>query len=428
MKKAHIVSIGNELLIGDTVNTNASWMGSFLTEMGFYVERVFILPDDRLLIYSQLSESLRSADLTITTGGLGPTHDDITKVVVADLFGCGMKRDERVLRHIEGIFSDRGLALSASNVEQAMVPEICDVLFNSRGTAPGMWFEKEGRYLAVLPGVPHEMKHLMRDEVQKKIAEHFHETEVWVSDYFKTAGIPESTLSDQVGNLEQYISNGVGVAYLPNPGGVTIRISASGETHEQASDKLMTLKQKLQQTIGHYLYGCGKETALSAVVGELLQERSMKIALAESCTGGFVSNELTNIPGSSNFFLGGIVSYSNASKTSLLGVNPETIERFGAVSKETALEMASGVSRRFGADVGISATGIAGPGGGSSDKPVGSVWMGFKTGEKLFALKGQFGPDRHVNKQRTAMVLLETVRRELLGLDSYPYELKPWFP
>lgn len=428
MKKAHIVSIGNELLIGDTINTNASWIGSFLTEMGFYVERIFTIPDNPLLIRSQLSESLKSADLTLSTGGLGPTHDDITKKIVAELFGCGLRRDETVMKHIETIFSNRGLALSSSNLEQAMVPELCEVLFNSQGTAPGMWFEKEKRYLAVLPGVPHEMRYLMKYQVQRKIAENFPEKRVWVSDYFKTAGIPESTLSDRIGDLGEYINNGVGVAYLPSPGGVTIRISASGSTSEEASEKLNRLREILQQSIGHYLYGRGKETELSGVTGQLLKEMDLSIAIAESCTGGFIANELTNHPGSSSFLKGGVVCYSNESKSAIIGVDNRTITRFGAVSKETALEMATGVATLFSADIGVSATGIAGPGGGSDEKPVGLVWMGFKIGNRKFALKGQFGKERLVNKQRTAMVILETVRRELMGLESYPYELKPWLP
>lgn len=428
MKKAHIISIGNELLIGDTVNTNASWIGSFLTEMGFFVEKIFTLPDDALLIREQVAESFEVADLTISTGGLGPTHDDITKKIVVDLFSSKMKMDDRVMRHIERSFSRRGLTLSPSNREQAMVPDVCDVLFNSRGTAPGMWFERNNHCLAVLPGVPHEMMHIMKNGVQNKITEQFPETEVWISDYFKTAGIPESTLSDRVGDLNEFINNGVGVAYLPSAGGVTIRISASGSTSEIAAQKLTQLRSMLEETIGDYLYGRGKDVRLSGIVGQLLRERDLALGIAESCTGGFVANDLTDHPGSSTFFQGGVVCYSNTSKISLLGVDPDTIETCGSVSKETALEMAAGAAKLFGADIGLSATGIAGPDGGTSEKPVGLVWMGFSIGGKHFALKGEFGPERLVNKQRTAMVLLETVRRELLGVKSYPYELNPQFP
>lgn len=421
MKKAHIITIGNELLIGDTVNTNASWIGSKMTESGFSVQEMITIPDDYSPIIEHISNSLQKADLTIVTGGLGPTHDDITKKAVTDIFESELIENQVVLNHVKAIFEKRDFVFSKSNREQALVPASCEVLFNSQGTAPGMWFEKEGHYLAVLPGVPYEMKHLMEKQVARKIEECFPERDTIITEYFRTAGIPESTLSDTVGDLDSFTSNGVGVAYLPNPSGVTIRISANSE------EKLVALRETLQNRAGTYIYGKGKNLKLAEVLGELLAEKNLTIATAESCTGGFVSNEITDIPGSSRYMLGGVVAYSNEVKKNMLGVSQNSLEEFGAVSKTVALEMAKGVADHLGADIGVSTTGIAGPGGGTDEKPVGLVWMGFWINGEHFALRSVFTNDRLINKQRTVMVVLESVRRRLLGIDSLPYELKPHY-
>ncbi|MDZ7718674.1 MAG: competence/damage-inducible protein A [Balneolaceae bacterium] len=422
MKKAHIITIGNELLIGDTVNTNASWIGSKLTELGFSVQKTITVPDDYNPISEHILDSLKEAELTIVTGGLGPTHDDITKKVVADIFESELIENQNVLNHVKAIFEKRGFKFSKSNREQALVPACCEVLFNNQGTAPGMWFERDEHYLAVLPGVPHEMKHLMEDRVAVKIEDCFSERDTIITEYFRTAGIPESTLSDTIGNLDQFISNGVGVAYLPNPSGVTIRISANSE------EKLVKLRKHLQERAGTFIYGNGKNLKLAEVLGELLVNKNLMIATAESCTGGLLSNEITDIAGSSNYMLGGVVAYSNRVKKHLLGVSQESLDQYGAVSKAVALQMAKGVAEHLGADIGVSTTGIAGPGGGTEDKPVGLVWMGFWMDGDHFALRSVFTNNRLINKKRTVMVVMESVRRRLLGIDSLPYELKPQQP
>lgn len=419
MKKAHIITIGNELLIGDTVNTNASWIGSKLTESGFSVQKMVSISDDFKPITQNISDSLAEADLTIVTGGLGPTHDDITKKAVSQLFESELVENEDVLNHVKGIFERRDFTFSQSNREQALVPECCEVLFNNQGTAPGMWFEKEGHYLAVLPGVPHEMKYLMNARVEKKLNECFDEREQIIIEYVRTAGIPESTLSDKVGDLDEFTTNGVGVAYLPNPSGVTIRISANSEK------KLVKLRETIQDRAGKYIYGKGKDLNLAEVVGELLVDKKMTIATAESCTGGLLANEITDIAGSSRYMLGGVVAYSNDAKMNVLGVSQESLDEYGAVSKSVALQMAKGVAENLGADIGVSTTGIAGPGGGTEEKPVGLVWMGFWINGEHFALRSVFTNDRLINKQRTVMVVLESIRRRLLDIESMPYELKP---
>lgn len=427
MKRAHIISIGNELLIGDTINTNAAYIGQALTHLGITTEQIFTIPDDYALIKQRITESLDIADVTIVTGGLGPTHDDITKKIVAEIFDSKLIQNEQVLNHIKKIFADRGFTLSPSNIEQAAVPDASEVLFNAQGTAPGMWFQKNEHYLAVLPGVPYEMKYLMNKRVIPKLSSIYKGLNVRVTDYLKTAGIPESTLSDLIGNLDEYTNNGIGVAYLPNPGGVTMRLTAEAETTEKAEQKLLKLREMVYEKTADFVFTKERDQNLTDVVGNLLTVKKLTIAVAESCTGGMLANEITNIAGSSAYMLGGVIAYSNRAKEDILGVEKEEINRFGAVSKNVALAMARNTAKKFGADVGISTTGIAGPGGGTDQKPVGTVWIGFYLKNENFALKTVFTNNRLVNKQRTVMVALETVRRRLLGIKTYPYELKPHY-
>lgn len=425
MKNAHIISIGNELLVGDTVNTNASWIGNSLTEQGFLVEQVITIPDEYRLIRQKIEHSMGETDLTIVTGGLGPTHDDITKKVIADLYNSKLIENKEVLDHIKSIFNRRGFRLNDSSAEQALVPENCTVLFNNSGTTPGLWLEEEECVLVVLPGVPLEMRYLMEKRVLPKIDKHFPGREVWASQYFKTAGIPESTLSDRVGNLDEFVNNGVGVSYLPEVSGVTIRISAKGLDKDQADDKLKKLRKLLLDKAGEVIYGEGKNLTLEEAVGRILTEKGLTIATAESCTGGLLASNITDIPGSSGYMKGGVVVYANEMKQKLLDVSADDLQVHGAVSRRVALQMAKGVADRFDADIGVSTTGVAGPGGGTPEKPVGTVWTGFWLNGKHFALKATLTNDRYLNKQRSVMIILETVRRQLLNVHEFPYHLKP---
>lgn len=425
MKRAHIISIGNELLIGDTVNTNASWIGRFLTEKGFRVDEVLTISDNFESIVASVKWSLEHADLVITTGGLGPTHDDITKKAVADMFDSRMITDEDVLAHIKKMFAQRGFTFSESNREQAMIPEGCEVLFNNRGTAPGMWFQKNGSFLAVLPGVPHEMKFLMEKRVSEKIDTLFQETGFRAVKYLKTAGVTESSLSDDyIGNLSDFIDNDFEIAYLPNPGGVTIRITCRGETEEDSYLKISELENYILEKAGSVIYGEGRDFTLSEALGNLLKSRNYTLAAAESCTGGYLSNEITNVSGCSNYMKGGIIAYSNDIKAGHLNVSESEIEKYGAVSKQVALAMAYGISEKFVSDIGVSTTGIAGPGGGSPEKPVGTVWMGFRILDQHFAMKAILTKDRLLNKERSSIIVLETIRRVLLNIEPMPYNLK----
>lgn len=425
MKKAHIITVGNELLIGDTVNTNATWIGRFLTECGFSVERVHTIPDQYDLLADTMRLSLQEANFTVVTGGLGPTHDDITKKVAADIFESEMVQNEKVLNYIEEIFEKRGYTLSQSNIDQALVPEKCEVLFNKQGTAPGMWLTKNNNHIAILPGVPYEMKYLMEQQVKPKIFETFKNQQVRVTEYFKTAGVPESTLSEHVGNLDEYTQNGIEIAYLPNPGGVTIRISTYAKDREAAQKKLYKISEWVHQRAADFIFGKGKDVRLAEVLGEILTKQNLTIAVAESCTGGLLSNSITDISGCSKYYNGSVIAYSNHVKVDMLGVSEKTITKIGAVSKQTALQMAKGVAELTGSDIGVSTTGIAGPDGGTQDKPVGTIWMGFWIKGEQFALQSLFTNNRLVNKERSVMVVLETLRRKLLGIEQLPYQLKP---
>ena len=423
----HIISIGNELLIGDTTNTNASWIGRHLTEVGMNVTRVHTIPDDAELIKSVISQSMKEADLVITTGGLGPTHDDITKKAVCELFDVEMQLNQTVLDFIKEMFAKRGIPFSGSNNAQAFVPVNCEVLFNKAGTAPGMWFHENGSYLAVLPGVPSEMEYLMKKWVLPKIGHLFPETGVIHKRYLKVAGIGESTLSDNIlPDLRNLLGKQkhVTVAFLPSHGNITLRVNSTANTLAEAEQKIQPVIEYIYEKAGIFIYGEGKEVTLSEVIGSLLKERKLTIAVAESCSGGLIANLLTDIPGSSEYMMGGVVAYSNSVKKEVLGVSQTDIETVGAVSKEVALQMAQNVAARLGADIGISTTGVAGPGGGTPEKPVGTIWIGFFGLGYHFALNARLTNDRLINKSRAASTTLETVRRVLKGIDTMPYQLK----
>lgn len=425
MKKAWILSIGNELLIGDTINTNASWLGQFLTRQGFRVTEVRTISDDPDRIRETIREGREKADLVISTGGLGPTHDDITKKVVADLFGYPMITDEALLAKLKDRFERRGLAFTPSNAEQALVPDGARVLRNEKGTAPGLWFTNGGGAVVLLPGVPREMKHLMETGVQEAIAETFDGLEVRYTHYLKTAGEAESHLSDEIiGDLSEYLAHGPTLAYLPSPAGVVLRLEHLAETLEEAKAGMDPLLNHLRKRGEGRIYAEDRQTPLAQVLGERLMERGWLVSVAESCTGGHIGDELTNVPGSSRWFEGGIISYSNEVKMEMLGVRKVDIETHGAVSMPVALQMARGVADRLGSRVGISATGIAGPDGGTEEKPVGTVWIGFFIDGESFALQTHFTGDRRQNKIRTATVAIETLRRVLSGVEVLPYGLK----
>lgn len=423
--KAQIISIGNELLIGDTVNTNASWMGQFLNEIGIEVTEVHTISDDLELIKSTITKSMEISDIVITTGGLGPTHDDITKTAIADLFNVELVQDIEVLQYVKDLFKKRNIPFSESNSWQAMVPENCEVLFNKAGTAPGMWFNENDCYLAVLPGVPYEMKYLMNRRVSSKLRDVFNSIGYIHTQYLKIAGIGESTISDHLlGDLSPYLNGHVSLAFLPSFGSVTLRVTGKGNSKEEAESRAEKLCSFIKEKAKNFIYAEHKEETLSQAIGKLLSAQNLSIAAAESCTGGLIASTITDIAGSSDYMDGGIVSYADSVKINQLEVQEKDIETVGAVSKEVALQMAKGVAEKLGSDIGISTTGIAGPGGGSVEKPVGMVWIGFYGLKQHFAVKALFSKDRLVNKERTTVIALEIVRRVLIGMNEMPYALK----
>ncbi len=423
--KTEIISIGNELLIGDTVNTNASWLGQFMTELGFEVVQVHTISDDPVLIKETIRSCMTRADVTLCTGGLGPTHDDLTKKAVAELFGVGMKTSEEVLDFIRSRFEKWKIPFSSSNADQAEIPENAEVLFNNMGSAPGMWFHENGNHLAVMPGVPKEMQFIMEKRVQPLLKEYYPGVEYLHSRYIKTVGIGESTLSDEVlGDLSEYYKAGVSMAFLPFVGGVTLRLNGKGSTAGQAKQSVARLADVIYERASDHIIGEGKQLTHSEALGEQLNEHGLTIATAESCTGGMIANELTNVAGSSAYVLGGVVAYSNAVKVKELGVSSRDLDRAGAVSKEVALQMAKGVAQKLGADIGISTTGVAGPGGGTKEKPVGTVWFGYWSEQARFALLANLTKDRMINKERSTRIAMEIVRRTLRGIEAMPYNLE----
>lgn len=423
--KCHIISTGNELLIGDTVNTNASWLGQRLTESGIDVTQVHTIGDELDTMKSVLQTALQQADLVITTGGLGPTHDDITKKAVAELLGCKLVLDEEILSFIKKIFKKRGIPFSKSNYHQAEVPECCEVMFNTQGTAPGLWYKGEQSALAVLPGVPYEMKHLTDNKLLPKINSIAGDRRYRHSHYLTTAGIGESTLSDEIiGDLSSLLNESVEVAYLPSPQGARIRVSAYGRSEDEIHERMNAVLDHIRDKAGPFIIGEGKDCSLAAEVGKVLCNEKLTLATAESCTGGYIANAITDIPGSSDYFVGGINAYANEVKINQLKVSKEEIEANGAVNKEVALQMAKGVATELNTDIGISTTGIAGPGGGSKEKPVGTVWIGFWNQKQHFALRALFTNKRLINKERSAAVALETVRRCIIDISEMPYGLK----
>jgi nicotinamide-nucleotide amidase len=421
-----IISIGDELLMGDTVNTNASWMGQFFADHGAEVSRVYTVGDDTAHIRETVTAAMDDANLVITTGGLGPTHDDITKTTIADMFEAEMEIHEPTLEFVKSIFEKRNIPFSKSNYDQVRVPENCDVLFNKKGTAPGMWFEEEGTFLAVLPGIPREMKALIRYQVLPRIQERTNGIDRSFARHIKVAGIGESTLSDEyLAEVGPYLTNNISVAYLPSPQANTIRVNSRAATRKKANRKSEALVEYIYNQLGPYIIGEGKDLTLSEATGNALRDHSLTVAVAESCTGGLLANTLTDTPGSSDYMVGGAIAYANRVKVEQLNVDSKIIREQGAVSKPVALQMAKNGAQNLDADIGISTTGIARPGGGTDEKPVGTVWIGFWSTNAHFALKTLFTNDRLLNKERSVAVALEMVRRTVLDIETMPYGIKP---
>jgi nicotinamide-nucleotide amidase len=414
--KVEVVTIGDELLLGFTIDTNAAHLARELAAIGVEISRRTSVGDSADDIASAVREALDRSDGVITTGGLGPTSDDMTKPAIAALFGREMRRDEEVVRSLQERWARMGRKgpIPESNFTQAMIPEGAVIIPNAHGSAPGIWLEDDrGRWVAMLPGVPREMRAMLSEGLLPKLVERLRvgnaETVV-MSWTIRTTGIAESVLADKLGHLGRSV-DGLSPAFLPSVEGVDIRLTCRGVPRAEALPRLETAVSKLRGVIGQHVYGEGASD-LREVVLDMCRAEGIRIAVAESCTGGMLGARITAIPGSSDVFIGGVLAYENTTKIELLGVEPAVVETHGAVSEPVAVAMARGVRRRLSADIGISITGIAGPGGGTPEKPVGTVWIaldGRVSGVRGLRLIG----DRAEIRQRSAQAALDFVRREL---------------
>ena len=415
--KAYLITIGDEILIGQTVNTNVSLIGEKLTENDVQVIKSSVIADDHNTIINEFKSAFNQAEIIIVTGGLGPTHDDITKKCISEFFNSELIMNESILNDVKELFAKRGRELTKINEDQALVPKIARAIRNENGTAPGIYIEKEGKIFVAMPGVPLEMERMFIDTVIPEIIEK-NSKKVSTSKTLNllTTGIPESFLFQQLGDLDELLV-GSKLAFLPNQFGVKMRITSSGETEEIALNKLLEIEQKIRSLVGRYVYGKNDDT-IEEVIAKLLIDRGLKLAVAESCTGGLISNRLTNISGSSAYFERGLITYSNGAKVEHLNVSEDTITEYGAVSLQVAQQMAEGIRAVSGTDLGLAVTGIMGPGGGSADKPIGLVYIGICDNSVVTAKEFKFGEKRLLNKDRTSQAALEMLRRFLLGIPN----------
>ncbi|MCX6168035.1 MAG: competence/damage-inducible protein A [Ignavibacteriales bacterium] len=412
--KAHIITIGDEILIGQTLNTNAAFIGEKLTNSQINVSASSVVPDDEEIIINEFKRTLGPNDVVIVTGGLGPTHDDVTRKCVVNFFGTELIENEDVLSDIKKFFEARARKLTDTNRGQALVPKIAIPIRNRRGTAPGYWIEQKGKIFVCMPGVPYEMKNMMETFVLPKLSSMLERKSYTATTNLLSTGIPESNLFDRLGDLNELLA-GSKMAFLPSQYGVKMRITAESSSEEDANNKLDEIEQKIRAKVGRYIYGKNDDT-LESVIAKLLIDRGLKLAVAESCTGGLINNRLTNISGSSQFLERGIVAYSNAAKVELLHVDEDTLQKYGAVSMEVARQLAEGVKAISGSDIGLSVTGIMGPTGGTETKPVGLVYIGICDTSICTAYEYHFGDDRLLNKDRTSQAALEMLRKNLLGI------------
>jgi len=409
---AEIINIGDELLIGQVVNTNASWLAAELNKTGIPVVQITTIADDDRAIKSALDQAAERAQIIILSGGLGPTKDDITKKTLAEYFNSKMIFDEKTFENVKKIFAARHYQVTEVNKMQAMIPEKCIPLQNNYGTAPGMWFEKDDKVFVSLPGVPYEMKALFTNEVLTRLTKRFkmgaiaHKT-------IMTTGVGESFLAEKIKDWENSLPAHVKLAYLPQPGIVRLRLTAKGSDKKTLEQELARLTEALKQIVPEIIFGYN-DVLLEEAVGMLLKEKRKTIATAESCTGGYLAHLITSIPGSSEYFMGSIISYSNEVKMKQLGVSSDDLEKHGAVSQEVVEQMAKGARERLKTDYAMATSGIAGPDGGTEDKPVGTTWIALAGPDGVISQRFHFGEHRGRNIRRSALAALNMLRLELI--------------
>lgn len=410
--KAEIITIGDEILIGQIVDSNSAWIAEQFNLSGIEIYQITSVHDDTDHIKEALKKAEKKVDLVILTGGLGPTKDDITKHALCEYFNTRLVVHEPTFEHIKQRFKNRNIDLNQLNRDQALVPETCTVLPNKAGTAPGMWFEKNDTLFVSLPGVPFEMRYLVESEILPRLQNNgktkaiFHKT-------VQTQGLPESMLAERIENWETSLPKNIKLAYLPNPISVRLRLSAMGTDVNELQQQVQAEIERLKQLIPDHIFGYDNET-LAEVIGRILLENGQTLAVAESCTGGYISHLITSVSGSSNWYKGGITAYSNEIKQNLLGVSTDSLEKRGAVSEKVVREMAEGARNKLNADFAIATSGIAGPSGGTEEKPVGTVWIAVAGPDKTVAEKFVFGDNRERNIIRSSQTALQLLRRFLI--------------
>lgn len=409
-----IITIGDELLIGQVVDTNSAWMGKTLNNEGFRVKQIFSISDDAPAIMNTLERAMQQTDIVLITGGLGPTKDDITKSTLARFFNSRLVHNEDVLDNVKRILLHRLKTLNPYNLSQAMVPDKCTVFINEYGTAPAMWFEQDGKVVASMAGVPLEMKHSMTEHVIPALKQKFHTPEI-LHKTISVANIPESVLAEQIEDIEDQLPQHIKLAYLPSPGIVRLRLTATGNNKELLLKEVNQIIEQFYARLGSAIIGEDDEN-IEIKTGELLTKYSLMLGTAESCTGGAIASLITTVAGSSAYFAGSVVAYQNSIKNKVLGVNEADLQLQGAVSEPVVKQMVSGALEVLGCDVSIAVSGIAGPGGGTKEKPVGTVWIAVGNKDNIQAVKHQFSLNREYNIKRTVnaalMMLHQFIRTE----------------
>lgn len=409
--RAEIMTIGDEILFGQIIDTNTQWIGSELTSLGIRPTRKLSVGDNPQDILDALDEFFKRADILIITGGLGPTKDDLTKHTLCSYFNTELAINEDALALITSFFEKRGRAMTELNRQQAALPLNCTYLRNDWGTAPGMWFEKDGKIVVSLPGVPHEMKNLMTYRVIPQL-KGFFETPVIQHKIIRTIGIGESFLAELIENWEDNLPAHIKLAYLPHFGQVRLRLTATGESSEELAHELSEQVAAIMPLISRYVFGYDDDE-LESVIGKILMEQNATLSTAESCTGGFVAHKITSIPGSSAYFMGSVVAYDNEVKKTTLGVSEEILSEFGAVSEQAVVAMAEGVRKLMNSTYSIATSGVAGPGGGTPEKPVGTVWIACATPENTHSRLLKLTNHRPVNVELTSTYVLDLLRKSI---------------
>ncbi len=394
---AEIITIGDELLIGQVVDTNSAWMGRELNKVGIEVIRVVSVRDRADEITEAVDDAMNRADIVLMTGGLGPTKDDITKQTLCAYFDTELVFSEEVFENIKRVLASK-IPMNALNKSQAMVPKDCLVINNRVGSASVSWFEKNGKVLVSMPGVPQEMITVMSEEVIPRLRQKF-DTDVIIHKTFTVKNYPESVLAEKLESWEEALPESIKLAYLPKPGIIRLRLTGRGKDKEEVQSQISVEGCKLKYILGDAVFD-EEDTPLEILIGNLLREKNLTVSTAESCTGGSIAAKLTSVPGSSDYFKGGIVAYSNEIKESLLGVSSETLKKQGAVSEETVIEMVKGAMKALKTDCAVSTSGIAGPGGGTKEKPVGTVWIAAAYKNEIRTMKQDTDRGREMNVER----------------------------